>query len=68
MEWQPIDTAPMDGTRLLLSAMIRNGQRVFIGGYDPSWSGQCWLSENHSVPAGYQPTHWMHLPANPGAV
>lgn len=60
-DWQPIETAPKDGTRVLL---VRDNQQV-VAFYDmgdwvimPSREGNVgWLFTN--------PTHWMPLPALP---
>jgi hypothetical protein len=62
-EWQDISTAPKDGTRILLFA---NG-RVSVGGFDPHWSGNCWVFIDPRIATGTGPTHWMPLPAPPSA-
>ncbi len=57
--WQPIDTAPKDGTQILAFE---------IGGYfncwwhDNGYGEQYWMDEADSEP---NPTHWMPLPAAP---
>jgi hypothetical protein len=48
-EWQPIETAPRDGTRVLL---WDGGPEAYIG----YWSGDSWIS---------YPSHWMPLPDPP---
>lgn len=65
MEWQPIETAPKNGLRLILAAHVSGNTRVFIGGFDPYWHGKCWVSEDARVPIGFEPTHWMPLPERP---
>lgn len=62
-EWQPIETAPKDGSDLLLF----NGQ-IFIG----SWSETgAWFDDRRlwsDTMYGYadpQPTYWMPLPQPP---
>lgn len=63
--WQPIETAPKDGTAVIVSAYIRDNpsegrfvcQAHFHGGH---W----WGNPDESI---YPPTHWMPLPAAPAA-
>jgi hypothetical protein len=61
IEWQPIETAPKDGTLILVwrAAVL---DRVAHHGID-MWSdkSQAWWS---SLPS-QQPTHWMPLPEPP---
>lgn len=59
-EWQPIETAPKDGTRVLLWRRAIRDQPAPIMA-DGFWCETCWvwpyiLSE---------PTHWQPLPAPP---
>jgi hypothetical protein len=76
--WQPIETAPKDGTRLLFwdgrLKMAISGcwhdepTRDDPGGYDPGWA---WWSADEDLimwDSGPDdaPTHWMSLPAPPG--
>ena len=70
-EWQPIETAPKDGTLLLL---IMVGFEPAVGAYySHGWDYQTedcfaeydhWLAylENRGV---WKPTHWMPLPTPP---
>jgi hypothetical protein len=69
MQWQPIETAPRDGTRILMADAtdMDTGQ----------WTETVW----HGIPSGFeddrydaahrfdlggkQPTHWMPLPGLP---
>jgi hypothetical protein len=55
-EWQPIETAPRDGQRVL---MLTAKHYVITGFFSNGW----WLSH----PGVYQihPTHWMPLPEPP---
>jgi hypothetical protein len=73
MTWQPIETAPKDGTNVLL--LLASGRRT-VGGWEaqkyylkpvPYWrtefgylAGVKWDRDN-------QPTHWMPLPDPPAA-
>ena len=55
--WQPIETAPKDGTRVLLHYVHKNFTK--IGAWDAGcryWSADQWFHER-------PPTHWMPLPA-----
>ncbi len=57
MQWQPIETAPRDGTPLL----VWDGDVPIIA----YWHRAAWRYS----PKGYtcHPTHWMPLPPPPGA-
>lgn len=67
--WQPIETAPRDGSRYLLyvpreptpdnSTTFDVYEGCFVGGYD---SGDVWYSKGKDI---YYPSHWMPLPAPP---
>lgn len=74
MNWQPIETAPKDGTRVLLAVGTYTGIGYFIDsvtfeyGHEKrrtqewAWSGYSFLSGERP-----QPTHWMPLPLAPAA-
>lgn len=58
--WQPISTAPTDGTRILAWPCYSRGVHVV------AWGGRrppCWRDDRGRVPV--QPTHWMPLPPPP---
>jgi uncharacterized protein DUF551 len=69
-KWMPIETAPKDGTLLVLGA--KNG--VWLGKYRPiyasgfpannPWSSML-LNHDHMAERYTRPTHWMPLPAAP---
>lgn len=64
-EWQPIETAPRDGTRVILGA---NGVSWYGYYLDNSksrapWSG--WRVPSMEPDPGCQPTHWQPLPDPP---
>lgn len=63
-DWQPIDSAPMDGTSVLV--FCSHGQYVArYSEYDIDW----WhVDDNKHGPfplRGSAPTHWMRLPEPP---
>lgn len=63
--WQPIETAPKNGTYVLLWVPGFNTPDI-AGWVDGSWA----TPDDHSdlcCPYG-GPTHWMPLPERPGAV
>lgn len=70
--WMPIETAPKDGTLIVLGA--RNG--VWLGkylplygsGYRPEnpWSSML-LNHDHMAERYTRPTHWMPLPPSPSS-
>ena len=65
MEWQPIETAPKDGTKILAWFADGDYSIIYWGAYDDSWV--------QSLPglgsdSGYSPdtfSHWMPLPLPP---
>ncbi len=56
--WQPIETAPKDGSDVLLSSPNWHGD-VVVG----CWSFEGWRDREDSDKL--EPTHWMPLPAAP---
>lgn len=71
--WQTINTAPMDGTVVILSGMdngVGPGRWQATGCYEPEGREGCeeagWYSDVPDViRAFYQPTHWRPLLPNP---
>jgi hypothetical protein len=67
-EWHPIETAPKDGTPVILffpNNYWRTDLPVALGfGSEDGWyEGE---ADSHSMTAfGSQPTHWMPLPKPP---
>lgn len=61
--WKPIETAPQDGTRILLCSVcedLQTGEWVYLDGplpgvYDSGWR---WGGEGN-------PSHWAPLPPAP---
>jgi hypothetical protein len=71
MEWMPIDTAPKDGTLLLICSGNYYERDFPVGvpttaswrAYHPNAKGkECWRDINGNK---LSPTHWMHLPPDP---
>lgn len=52
-QWQPIETAPRDGTEIL---GYREGLGTWIVNWDP---------DEQDFSPGWTPTHWMPLPEPP---
>lgn len=59
MEWQPIETAPRDGTRVL--AWSARWQAPSTA----QWYGNAWMLDSSIGQFVHQPTHWMPLPTPP---
>ena len=73
-EWQPIETAPKDGTEVLV--FCRHGVKIAYWNAEPTvWDGSndpCWtVFEPEDYFYGFHlvgpsaPTHWMPLPSPP---
>jgi hypothetical protein len=72
MEWQPIYTAPKDGTRVDLwgKCLLRwdkASERIVNVAWGPvrDWMGNERDDWQHGRGEDFQPTHWMPLPAPP---
>jgi hypothetical protein len=66
MEWQPIETAPKDGTRVLvcdtgIDRWVCSARAVSVGADSHE---VVWLDDADSF-IDEQPTHWMPLPTPP---
>jgi hypothetical protein len=62
--WQPIETAPKDGSRLWLYWPTRNEtDRQSVGWWHESVHGCWWMDPADTESEG--PTHWRELPAPP---
>lgn len=71
--WQPIETAPKDGTRVLISSRGVVQEAYWAMAWEDAPDEKCWWSTPHG-PAGRgftilpkAVTHWMPLPAPPDA-
>lgn len=58
--WQPIETAPKDGTRIL-GLLIEDGTIVIVRRFDPPLGSGRWLCDDGIET--FALTHWMPLPA-----
>lgn len=74
-EWQPIDSAPKDGTRILVfeGAGSPVCGKVYVGFWYEGdeqaslpYSDKCW-SDTADPSYERSPTHWMPLPEPPGS-
>ena len=65
MRWQPIETAPMNGTEVLIFQRIecRNEDVILAYGV-ANWTGSHW-DDRIDMPPHPKPTHWMPLPPPP---
>lgn len=71
-EWKPIESAPRDGTRVLLCDRHRGAtwigfyHPVYQSGYRPTnpWSSLMLNHEYQATPS-WSPTHWQHIPEPP---
>jgi hypothetical protein len=68
-KWQPIETAPKDGTHFL--AVGPDGEIGIVSRHDhggekrnPKHHYECWVTDFNSA-KGLPPTHWMPLPEAP---
>ena len=60
--WQPIETAPKDGTAFLACWLGLGGQPFEVVNWDDEANE--WIAFGHAVD---RPTHWMPLPPLPTA-
>ena len=73
MEWRDIESAPKDGTSILLGYFHRNlDNAIYEEGGEPivaRWSGRrnCWIARQAVLNSGgpFSPTHWMPTPGVP---
>jgi hypothetical protein len=69
--WMPIETAPKDGTRVLLGYERSHSEEGYWMGESSSnyWSETGWFASDEDPLTTHpsKPSHWMPLPAAPGA-
>lgn len=61
-KWQPIETAPKDGTWVLVRSGVK---RTVIAKWSKDWGG--WIVQ-YSAMGISRATHWMPLPPQPEEV
>ena len=65
-EWQPIETAPKDGRKVLLvwpELLGRNVLPLVVG----AWTGTRWSRPKKFNAVKATPTHWLPIPPLPEA-
>lgn len=62
MEWQPLKTAPKDGTQVLLASVDDGGYGVRQGFYETAFASRKWYDIDGEE---IEPQYWMPLPAAP---
>lgn len=69
-EWQPIGTAPKDGTVVLAVTVEAQKPEVRVSWFEGGRWVRIWKPEKFVVsgPTGWWPTHWVPLPAAPAAL
>jgi hypothetical protein len=67
MKWKPIETAPKDGTKVLVWSKDYTWEGIGIAfwGRSNPLNRQAWLGGHCGVDHISQPTHWMSLPKAP---
>lgn len=65
-EWQKIETAPKDGTLVLLWGRYWSDEQGWMStAINGRWRHERWEVYCNSFPFGIRPTHWMPLPPPP---
>jgi hypothetical protein len=66
-EWQPIETAPKDGTAILIWPANASFYGDEATSYVVRWHDwkEAWIEASGEEYAAFYPTHWMPLPAPP---
>jgi hypothetical protein len=69
-DWQPIETAPKDGTAILAYYPDKAGftaRQDVVPVFWSGWGGGVWENSTSGGKPFQQPTHWMPLPGPPAA-
>lgn len=66
-EWKPIDTAPKDGTHVLVYRSLLGKSDCIVEAWWKAdvFGDMCWGANGWTYPDFSPPTHWMPLPAPP---
>lgn len=66
-EWQPIETAPRDGTEVILYFPEWCGEKNMVetGFWDQRYDGDINAAWEFAYGSGDSATHWMPIPAPP---
>ena len=67
MEWKPIETAPKDGTSILVYDKVDNEMTTmtYLNSGTIGWWFLCVEGNSCDESADFTPTHWMELPEAP---
>lgn len=60
-EWQTMDTAPKDGTKILVVMRSHVAMAAWGGSRPPTWK----VGSKYGPSLQFLPTHWMPLPSPP---
>lgn len=67
-KWQPIETAPKDGTWIMIYEPYGGGQNVDLTHWIASWGDyghdEGWIDQDDAL-VTRNPTHWQPLPTPP---
>jgi hypothetical protein len=67
--WQPIETAPKDGARVLLYGRVQEGFGSRVARWQETERGSVWLVQDTDMAIIHvpEPTHWQPLPEPPAS-
>jgi hypothetical protein len=64
-DWQPIETAPKDGTDIIVAFAPEVGWLSMVKWFEKRKRGWCWVCSHTHTRHLNSPTHWMPLPSLP---